>query len=169
MARSRAPGRRDEVQVAHVVEKFASLFETYGFPRMSGRILTQLMVSEGPGLTASELAEGLQVSAAAVSTSTTFLLQVGLVEKLRLPGERRDRYHLPDDAWYLATASKDALYGRIAEMAAEAVVAVGGPRTTAGERFDQMRDFFEFLEREVPALVDTWHADWERRRRRTPR
>ena len=105
MARSRAPGRRDEVQVAHVVEKFASLFDT-----------------------ASELAEGLQVSAAAVSTSTTFLLQVGLVEKLRLPGERRDRYHLPDDAWYLATASKDALYGRIAEMAAEAARLLRVPR-----------------------------------------
>lgn len=166
MARSRTPARRDDVQVAHVVEKFAALFETYGFPRMSGRILTQLMVSEGLGLTATELAEALQVSAAAVSTSTTYLVQVGLVEKVRLPGERRDRYHLPDDAWYLATASKDTLYGRIAEMAAEAVSAVGGPRTVAGERFDQMRDFFEFLEHEVPVLVETWHEDWTRRHKR---
>jgi DNA-binding transcriptional regulator GbsR (MarR family) len=151
------------VQVAHVVERFAALFETYGFPRMSGRILTQLMVSEGPGLTATELATALQVSAAAISTSTTYLVQVGLVEKVRLPGERRDRYHLPDDAWYLATASKDALYRRIAEMSGEAVAAVGGPRTVAGERFDQMRDFFEYLEREVPALVENWHDDWARR------
>jgi len=163
VARTRVSGRRDDVQVAHVVEKFASLFETYGFPRMSGRILTQLMVTEGPGLTAAELAESLQVSPAAVSTSTSYLVRVGLVEKLRLPGERRDRYHLPDDAWYLATASKDDLYGRIAELAGEAVAAVGGPRTTAGQRFDQMRDFFEFLEREVPALVETWHGDWARR------
>jgi DNA-binding transcriptional regulator GbsR (MarR family) len=153
------------VQTAHVVEKFATLFETYGFPRMSGRILAQLMVSEGPGLTAGELAESLQVSAAAVSTSTTYLVQVGLVEKHRLPGERRDRYHLPDDAWYLATASKNPFYGRIAEIAAEAVVAVGGPRTEAGERFDQMRDFFEFLQREVPVLVETWHDEWARRQK----
>jgi predicted transcriptional regulator len=167
VARSRSAGRRDEVQVAHVVENFAGLFETYGFPRMSGRILTQLMVSEGPGLTAAELAEALQVSAAAVSTSTTYLVQVGLVEKHRLPGERRDRYHLPDDAWYLATASKNPFYGRIAEIAGDAVTAVGGARTEAGARFEQMRDFFEFLEREVPALVETWHDDWSRRQQRT--
>jgi hypothetical protein len=43
-------------------------------------------------------------------------------------------------------------------MANEAVTTVGaahdGPRT-----FDQMRDFFEFLEREVPVLVESWHCD----------
>lgn len=149
--------------MAHVVEKFAALFEGYGFPRMSGRILAQLMVAEGHGLTAAELGAALQVSPAAVSTSTTYLLRVGLVEKVRVPGERRDRYHLPDDAWYLATATKDPIYGRIADIAQEAVVAVGGSRTEAGARFEQMRDFFSFLQREVPALIDAWHDDWTRR------
>lgn len=165
MARARTSPRRDEEQVAHVVESFAALFETYGFPRMSGRILAQLMVTEGGGVTAGELAEALQVSPAAVSTSTTYLVTIGLVEKRRVPGERRDRYVLPDDAWYLATASKEPLYSRVAGIADDAITAVGGPRTVAGARFDQMRDFFEFLAREVPALVEAWHADWERRHR----
>ena len=61
--------RRDEEQVSHVVEQFAAFFESYGFPRMSGRIITALMVAEGRGLTAAELAENLQVSPAAISSS----------------------------------------------------------------------------------------------------
>ncbi|MFN8148787.1 MAG: MarR family transcriptional regulator [Candidatus Nanopelagicales bacterium] len=151
------PGRRDESQVSHVVEQFAAFFETYGFPRMSGRIITALMVHEGRGLTAAELAEALQASPAAISTSLKYPLALGLVQRVRVPGSRRDLYVLPDDAWYVATATKNPLYGQIAGMAAEGVSAVGGERTAAGARLAEMRDFFAFLEAEVPALVERWH------------
>ncbi|MBI1378020.1 MAG: MarR family transcriptional regulator [Frankiales bacterium] len=150
--------RRDEAQVAHVVEQFAALFETYGFPRMSGRIITALMVTEQQGLTAAELAESLQVSPAAISTSLKYPVALGLVQRVRVPGSRRDRYVLPDDAWYVATATKNPLYRQIAGMAADGVRAVGGPGTEAGARLAEMRDFFAYLEVEVPALVERWHA-----------
>lgn len=153
---AKAP-RRDEEQVSHVVEQFAAFFESYGFPRMSGRIITALMVAEGRGLTAAELAENLQVSPAAISSSLKYPLAMGLVQRVAVPGQRRDVYLLPDDAWYVATATKNPLYRRIAEMAAEGVVAVGGERTEAGARLAEMRDFFAFLEVEVPALVERWH------------
>lgn len=152
-------GRRDEAQVSHVVEQFAAFFESYGFPRMSGRIITALMVAEGRGLTAAELAENLQVSPAAISSSLKYPLAMGLVQRVAVPGQRRDVYLLPDDAWYVATATKNPLYAQIAGMAAEGVAAVGGERTTAGARLAEMRDFFAFLETEVPALVERWHAE----------
>lgn len=155
MARRVPP--RDEEAVAHVVEQFAALLETYGFPRMSGRIVMALMVTESAGLTAAELAETLQVSPAAISTSMRYPLAVGLVEKLAVQGDRRVRYRLPDDAWYLASTSKDPLYRRIADLALQGVDAVGGPRTAAGARLEQMSDFFSYLEVEVPSLVERWH------------
>ena len=156
MARAKAV-RRDEAKVAHVVEQFAAFFESYGFPRMSGRIITALMVADGRGLTAAELAENLQVSPAAISSSLKYPLALGLVQRIAVPGQRRDVYLLPDDAWYVATATKNPLYRRIADMAAEGVDAVGGEATTAGARLAEMRAFFAFLEIEVPALVDRWH------------
>ncbi len=152
-------GRRDEERVSHVVEQFAAFFEAYGFPRMSGRIITALMVAEGRGLTAAELAETLQVSPAAISTSLKYPVALGLVQRVPVAGQRRDLYVLPDDAWYVATASKNPLYQRIAAMAAEGVAAVGGERTAAGARLAEMRDFFAYLETEVPALVERWHAE----------
>ncbi len=151
--------RRDEAQVSHVVEQFAAFFETYGFPRMSGRIITALMVAEGRGLTAAELAATLQASPAAISTSLKYPVALGLVQRVPVAGSRRDLYVLPDDAWYVATATKNPLYAQIAGMAAEGVAAVGGERTTAGARLAEMRDFFAFLETEVPALVERWHAE----------
>jgi hypothetical protein len=152
-----AAAGRDDAAVAHVVEQFAALLETYGFPRMSGRIIMALMVTESPGLTAAELAETLQVSPAAISTSMRYPLAVGLVEKIAVQGHRRARYRLPDDAWYAASATKDPLYRRIADLAAEGVGAVGGVGTEPGARLEQMRDFFSYLEAEVPALVERWH------------
>lgn len=152
-------GRRDEAQVSHVVEQFAAFFESYGFPRMSGRIITALMVAEDSGLTAAELAATLQASPAAISTSLKYPVALGLVQRVRVAGSRRDLYVLPDDAWYVATATKNPLYAQIAGMAAEGVSAVGGERTAAGARLAEMRDFFAFLETEVPALVERWHAE----------
>jgi predicted transcriptional regulator len=152
-------GRRDEERVSHVVEQFAAFFESYGFPRMSGRILTALMVAEGTGLTAAELAENLQVSPAAISTSLKYPVALGLVQRVRVAGSRRDLYVLPNDAWYVATATKNPLYRQIAGMAAEGVEAVGGERTAAGARLAEMRDFFAFLETEIPALVERWHRE----------
>jgi DNA-binding transcriptional regulator GbsR (MarR family) len=154
---ARTRPKRDEDAVAHVVEQFATLLETYGFPRMSGRIIMALMVTEAPGLTAAELAETLKVSPAAISTSMRYPLAVGLVERFSVPGQRRVRYRLPDDAWYLASATKDPLYRRIADLAREGVAAVGGEGTAPGARLEQMRDFFSYLEAEVPALVERWH------------
>lgn len=148
--------QRDDERVAHVVEQFAAVLEGYGFPRMSARVIMALMATEGPGLTAGELAEQLQVSPAAISTSVRFLLQVGMAERVRAPGQRRDLYRLPDDAWYTVTASKQPIYQRIAELAAEGVDAVGGAGTEAGARLDSMRDFFDYLAEEVPALVERW-------------
>ena len=33
-----------------------------------------------------------------------------------------------------------------------------GPGTRAGERMDQMADFFAFMETELPALLERWRA-----------
>ena len=46
---------------------------------------------------------------------------------------------------------------KLPNLPAEGVVAVGGERTEAGARLAEMRDFFAFLEVEVPALVERWH------------
>ena len=58
---------RDEEAVRGFVERLALLFADWGFPRMAARVLFALMTAEAPGLTATELAQRLDASAAAIS------------------------------------------------------------------------------------------------------
>lgn len=147
---------RDEQAVARFVEQSAATLADMGFPRMPARVLMLLMVTEAPGLTAADLAAGLQVSPAAVSNAVRYLIQVDLAEREALPGARRDLYRLPDDTWYAAGA-KQAAYGKLADVASQGIEATGGPDTPAGARLRDMASFFDYLDTEFPAVVERWH------------
>ena len=43
------------------------------------------------------------------------------------------------------------------QAAAEAGIAATGRDSLAGQRLIQMRDFYDFLLGEIPALLDRWH------------
>lgn len=154
---------RDEVAVAHFVEQTAAVLADLGMQRMPARVLILLSATEDPGLTARELATALKVSPAAISGAVRVLAHLGFVERVAAPGQRRDRYRLPDDAWYVASIAKQPVYRRIADFAAEGVVGAGGSGTVAGARLAEMQDFFDYCDREVPGLVEAWHADRARR------
>ncbi|MDR7302584.1 GbsR/MarR family transcriptional regulator [Haloactinomyces albus] len=152
--RTDGPGR-DEDAVARFVERFGLDLAEAGMPRMAARIFAGLLVSEDGRRTAAELAELLQVSPAAVSGAVRYLTQVGLVAREREPGQRRDHYRVHHDTWYESFAQRDEQLGRWERTLLDGVRAVGAD-SRAGRRIEETRDFFEFLRRELPALMDTW-------------
>jgi DNA-binding transcriptional regulator GbsR (MarR family) len=148
---------RDEQEVARFVEHAAAVLADMGFARMPARVLMLLTATEGPGLTAADLADGLQVSPAAVSSAVRYLLHVGLVEREAVPGARRDLYRLPDDAWYAASGAKQPTYRKLADVARQGVQAAGGLDTPAGARLRDMEEFFDYLDTEIPGVIARWH------------
>jgi DNA-binding transcriptional regulator GbsR (MarR family) len=148
---------RDPQAVARFVEGFVSTLVDGGVPRMPARAFTALLASDSGRLTAAELAERLQVSPAAVSGAVRYLLQVDLITRERPPGARRDEFAIGDDAWYEAVVRRERLLARWARAAQEGAEALG-PGTPAGARMAETRAFFEFLERELPALLARWRA-----------
>jgi len=77
------------------IENLAQYFESFGIPRIGGRILGLLLVSSEP-LSAEAISSILKVSRASVSTNVRFALQVGLVEKVSFPGDRITYYVFPE-------------------------------------------------------------------------
>ena len=147
---------RDEDAVRRLVERLALVFADWGFPRMAGRVLFALMTADEPSLTATELATRLEVSPAAISGAVRYLIQLDLVQREAVPGSRRDRYRLPDEAWYAAAATKGTFYGVIISAVDDVLGALGGPDTPAYARVAEMRDFFDFLRGEMPGLLERW-------------
>ncbi|WP_326855965.1 GbsR/MarR family transcriptional regulator [Actinocrinis sp.] len=149
---------RDEEAARRLVERLALVFADWGFPRMAGRVLFALMAADEPGLTATELATGLDASPAAISGAVRYLIQLEMVQREAVPGSRRDRYRLPDDTWYTTVMTKARFYDVIVAAVDDALDGLGGSGTPAGARVTEMRDFFDFVRGEMPGLLDRWQA-----------
>ena len=155
--RGRTPAR-DEAEVRRFVENMAMFLADWGFPRMAARVLMVLMAADEERLTAGELAERLEVSAAAISGAVRYLQQLGLVVRTPVAGSRSDAYEVPENSWYASAIVKGGLYRRLADLSDQGVKAVGD-QGAGLHRVTEMRDFFLFLDREVGRLLEQWNAE----------
>jgi DNA-binding transcriptional ArsR family regulator len=145
--------------VATYVEDVALFFERSGMPRMSGRLLGALMVSEPPERSQEELATFLGVSRGSVSQASRMLVEAGLVERRRRRGGRRDYYRVRAGAWTdMIERRVDAIVAlrRLAERGIEVVDDDGthGHRALVG-----LVDVCRFFEDEWPGLVTRWRRE----------
>ena len=137
------------------IERFAAVLVAAGFPPMAARVFVALVISEDGRLSAAELAERLQISAAAVSGAVRYLIQVGLVHKERVPGSRRDYYRMPGTMWDDLLRMRDQVMSRWAALVREGIDLVG-PDTAAGARMAEQAAFLEFATREMADLLTRW-------------
>lgn len=138
-------------------EDFALVLCEHGMQRMSARVLSAFVFTERQSLTQGDLVEELDAGAGSVSTAIKQLTATGMLEQVPVRGSRREHRRLRADAWAtLFTNHNQALVAMLA--ATERGIAwteAGGP---ARERLEGMRDFYEFVLAELPALLDRWHA-----------
>lgn len=139
------------------VENFALVLSEAGMPRMPSRVFACVLASDNGRMTAAEIAEDLEVSAAAVSGAVRYLVPLGMLRKAREPGARVDHYALPRDGWYETIASRDALIRRWESVLDDGVNAMH-PDSAAAARLRESRDFFAFLRVELPAMLERWRA-----------
>ncbi|MGZ4243180.1 MAG: GbsR/MarR family transcriptional regulator [Solirubrobacteraceae bacterium] len=146
---------RDLAGVVRFVESFASALVDAGVPHMPALVFAALLSSEEGRLTADELASQLGVSRAAVSGAVRYLVQVGMIVRERRAGSRRYVYALLDPTWYEMVARREQILDRWITTMGQGLDAVGAA-TPAGERLHESLAFFEFLRREMPALLERW-------------
>lgn len=144
-----------EASRAEFIEGFALKLNESGMQRMAARVFAALLTAPGGGLTAREIAETLDVSAAAVSVATSYLTRAGLAERTRTPGERVDRYDVQGITWAEAMAVETEMLHSLSSWLDKGTTAVAGD-PGATERLEATRDFFAFMAEEMPKLVDRW-------------
>ena len=149
----------DAATVQSVIERFSALMVTSGVGRMPARVYAALLVSENGRLTAGELAATLQISPAAVSGAVRYLIGVGMVERHRPIGTRRDEYALAGDNWYEVFMNREPLLQMWSDVTRAGSVALGED-TPAGRRMAETAEFFAFMLVELDAVL----ARWQQRR-----
>jgi DNA-binding transcriptional regulator GbsR (MarR family) len=143
----------------HFVEEVGLLFELMGLPRMAGRIFGWLLISNPPHQSMDELVEVLQASKGSISTMTRLLIQVGLIERLSLPGQRRDYFRIKPDAWSQVIKQRLVQITAFREMAEKGLKLLEDEPLLLRQRLEEMRDIHAFFERELPAMNERWEAE----------
>jgi Mn-dependent DtxR family transcriptional regulator len=157
-----ARGTPDAGDERRFADELGFFWEDAGGTRMAGRVLGALLLAEPPGMSSSELAQALGVSAASISTATRELIRPGLVTRVRVPGERQDHFRAT-----MGESIVDFLASRMELNRRWASLMRRGERLTAhkdpavGRQLEEIREFYEFLDEEFAALVERW----QRRRR----
>jgi len=151
-----------QIEERHFVEEVGILFEQTGMPRMAGRILGWLAISDSPHQTTSELAEALIASKGSISTMTRFLIRIGLIERISLLGQRHDFFRIKQEAWHqLLGDSIEQI--KIFRQLMERGLELTKDKANANRQWlEEMRDMYAFFEREYPALVERWEQEHKR-------
>jgi DNA-binding transcriptional ArsR family regulator len=157
MAPGTSAARPDPSGVAGFIERFASALMTIGFPPMPARVFSALLATDSGTRTAAQLADSLDASPAAISGAVRYLGQLGLLSRERERGSRRDLFRVNEDVWLQAALRREQTLLLMQSTVGEGVDVLG-PDTPAGVRFAETLAFFEFLQDELPRVLEKWRA-----------
>lgn len=140
----------------HYIEQFGLYYAQFGLPRTAGRILGWLLVCDPPHQTMPELANALQTSKSSISGATRLLIQTGLVDRVSLPGERKDFYRLNEEAWLRSWQGRLQAVTITREMAERGLALLAAEPPARRERLQEMHAMFVYLEEELPSMLQRW-------------
>jgi DNA-binding MarR family transcriptional regulator len=141
------------------IEEFGLYWEEMGLPRMTGRILAWLLICDPPQQTMTDLTEALQASKSSISTATRMLIQFGFMERVSMPGERRDYYRLLPHLWSRVLGEKQNQFTLFLQLAERGLALLDGADPQRRERLEEMHDLYAFMDREYPALLERWRTE----------
>ncbi len=155
-------GNNTQAEEQHFVEDVGISFEQTGLPRTAGRIFGWLLISDPPHQSTSELAEALMASRGSISTTTRLLIQIGLIERISLPGVRHDYFHLRPDAWqHMIKHGLEDEIKKFRQLAEHGLELLTDKTPLTRKWLEEMRDVYSFLEQKFPALLECWEQEHE--------
>jgi predicted transcriptional regulator len=144
-------------KVQQFVECMGLLLESERLPRIAGRMFGLLLVSEA-AQSLDDLAERLQVSKASTSTNARFLEQMGLIERVAQPGDRRDYYQIDSGAVERMLAMARKRWVAMRDLMAQGADALPPEMGVAAERLRGAEQFHTLLLEHSDELLQQWRT-----------
>ncbi|MFI0480096.1 transposase [Actinomadura sp. 9N215] len=140
------------------VEEVGLVWEAAGSPRMDGRIVAYLLITDVPHVSSAELARALRVSAGSVSLATRRLVEAGFIRRHAVPGERSHYFRVDDDVWGSFLAGERRYLERQEELADHALALLGPEEEAPRRRLTNMRDYMRWICGSHQDLLTQWRA-----------
>lgn len=142
------------------VEEVGLFYEGYGVSRMLGRVLGWLMIMDPPAQTMKQLTEGLRVSKGSISAATNSLIQMGMITKTRVPGERSDRYSLVPGMIISLLQKRMEGLATFSEIFKKALLILDQERSERYYDLDRGVAWVNFVQREMPKMIINFEDEY---------
>ena len=128
-----------------------------GLPLATGKMLGWLLICDPPAQSGAEIAAALDLSKGSVSAGIRILESAGLARRVPMPGRRGTFYEMAPDAIMRAAGSEK--FTQFRELLDAGLKVIGGEQARGAERLRLNRDFYAFLEAEVPKLIERFRQE----------
>ena len=132
-----------------------------GLPQAYGKLLGWLLICTPAAQSGAEMAAALGLSKGSVSAGLRTLEAGGLVRRVAMPGRRGTFFEMTPDAIMRAAGSEKFTHFR--QLMDRGLAVMGGEDAPGAERLRTTRDFYAFLEREVPLLIERFRTERKER------
>lgn len=147
----------------HFIEDISLFFEEMGLPRMAGRILGVLLISDPPEQSIDELCDALQASKSAVSTSARLLAETGLIERVPPLMPRRIYFHFAAGGWLVFMRQRMRLWSELHQITERGLELLRDATPAHQERLQEAHAMFSVIEFDFPAVLDRFEEEYAKR------
>ena len=143
------------------IEEMGLFYESFGVPRMSGKLLGHLLICEPPVQSSAQIIEALGASKGSVSTSTRMLIRMNLIDKVAVPGTRGSFFRISPNAWTEALESKVTAISMFRRVMDHGLEVLADSEPERRQRLLEARELYAYFETEFPNLIERWKASRE--------
>lgn len=137
------------------IEQMGQFFEQDGLSRIAGRLFGYLMLKEEPE-SLDGLAEALQVSKASISNNTRMLETLGALERVTLPGDRRDYYQVAVNVRERMIEFRLQRFYATRQLLEKALKTAAAENPAIRTRLQEITSFFDHMIDTIRATEDRW-------------
>lgn len=141
------------IEEIHFIEDIGLYFEQMGLPRMAGRILGALLISDPPSQSITDLGERLHASKSSISIMARLLMERGLIERVASPIPRRDYYRFKPGGWSIYMRQWLGLMSGLHQITERGLELMAGKPDLLKGRLQEAHDLFSNIEREFPSIL----------------
>lgn len=138
------------------IEKCGITYEKKaGLPRIAGKIIGFLLISDPQEQNLSEIQKAIKVSKASVSTMLRIIEKIGFIEKLSLHGKRTVYYRITalNEEFFKNFLDDNTEFKKLLEFG---LFSVQKRPQASQKRIKEWLDFYQFMEEELPRVFQKW-------------
>jgi len=142
------------IEEIHFIEDIGLYFEQMGLPRMAGRILGALLISDPPAQSITDLGVRLNASKSSISIMARLLVERGLIERVASPVPRRDYYRFKPGGWITYMKQWLGLMSGLHQITERGMRLMSDKPEPLKERLQEAHDLFSSVELEFPSILE---------------